>query len=56
MGARTFAMCSIKCLKLLYVFLFKKCQCLSERQERMTKLLLSDMLRHKIKQSATLLN
>lgn len=52
----TLAVHLIKCLKLLYVFLLKKCQCLSERQEGMTKLLLSDMFRHQIKQSAAFLN
>lgn len=56
MGTSTLAVHLIKCLKLLYVFLLKKCQCLSERQEGMTKLLLSDMFRHQIKQSATFLN
>lgn len=56
MGTSTLAVCLIKCLKLLDVFLLKKCQCLSKRQEGMTKLLLSDMFRHEIKQSATFLN
>lgn len=56
MGTSTLAVHLIKCLKLLYVFLLKKCQYLNERQEGMTKLLLSDMFRHQIKQSATFLN
>lgn len=56
MGTSTLAVHLIKCLKLLYVFLLKKCQSISERQEGMTKLLLSDMFRHEIKQSATFLN
>lgn len=57
MGAGTLAVRLIKCLKLLYVFLLKKVSVPQRKAGRgMTKLLLSDMLRHEIKRSATFLN